>query len=106
VANTLEVERYGPDSARITDAAGRTFDVTLSYRVAAGFIDTASGSLVGAQSWQGVFHAEQAFGLKSGEGTLELPDGRTGRVLIHLNVDVQRGESMCTFVGSGAPPTK
>ena len=97
-----EIERYGPDSARITDGAGRRFDVTCSYRVTAEVIDRPAGVL--GRNWGGVFHAEQSFGLKSGEGTLELPDGRRGRIFITLNVDVQRGETMCTFVGSGSPP--
>jgi hypothetical protein len=104
VTNEREIERYGPGSARITDGAGRPFDVTCSYRVTAEVISRPAGVL--GCNWEGVFHAEQAFGLESGEGTLQLPDGRRGQIFITLSVDVQRGESMCTFVGSGAPPTK
>jgi hypothetical protein len=104
VTNEREIERYGPDSARITDGSGRLFDGTCSYRVTAEVIERPASVL--GRSWEGVFHAERAAGLKSGEGTLELPDGRSARIFITLNVDVLRGESMCTFVGSGAPPTR
>ena len=95
-----ELDSYhGPATITIDD--GDRFNVECSYVVSQEMVRAREELLPGLKGWNGTFTTEAVLA-GAVEGTLQLPDGRSGRILVTRFSMGPGGHG--EFTGNGAPP--
>lgn len=86
--------------AKIALEGAAPVEVVCHFTVTQDMVEADGEFVPGAKGWRGAFVA-QGFMMSSGAGTLSLPDGRSGQIVVtHVRAPGGRG----AFTGSGEPP--
>jgi hypothetical protein len=95
-------EYAGPAVIR---ADGHETAVTCTYEVYRDLVHAGDELIEGLKRWNGTFRAQAAGLLESGAAVLELPDGRTGEIVVdRVKINIGTPGARGGFLGNGDEP--